>query len=86
MEAFNNNFVLDLINFGQWKKREQKKKKSLPGEMGSDEGGVVGEKEVSKGKGWDDCIEWVKGKSVSKGKMVLAQEKRVTFAIFSNLG
>ena len=31
-------------------------------------------------------IEWVKGKSVSKGKMVLAQEKRVSFAIFSKMG
>ena len=86
MEAFNNNFVLDLINFGQWKKREQKKLLPWEEKWVTVEGGVVGEKEVSKGKGWDDCIEWVKGKSVSKGKMVLAQEKRVSFAIFSKMG
>ena len=54
MEAFNNNFVLDLINFDQWKKREQKKLLPWEEKRVTVEGGVVGEKEVSKGKEWDE--------------------------------
>ena len=54
MEAFNNNFVLDLINFDQWKKREQKKLLPWEKKRVSVEGGVVGEKEVSKGKEWEE--------------------------------